>query len=81
MTKAIIINCPQVPGFVGNVVEAHPSKITLNINGKIQPLYETVPIKQAPAGRILFQGRQLSFLPPEGDVTQHDEQPTVVTSS
>jgi hypothetical protein len=71
--KAIIINCPQVPGFVGNVVETHVSKITLNINGKIQSLYETVPVKQAPTGRILFCKRQLSFLPPEGDVTQHDE--------
>jgi hypothetical protein len=76
--RAIITKCVPVPGFVGNVVQAHPSKITLNINGKNHPLYETVPVKKTATGStILFQKTDLSFLPPEDDVNQYDEVITV----
>jgi hypothetical protein len=78
MTKAIIIKCIPDRQFVGHVVEAHPSKITLTVNGKVHQLFETVPVKMNGAGhRILFHKDHLSFLPPEDDINQYDEVITV----
>lgn len=80
MAKAIIIKCPPVPSFIGNVVNADFWG-TQDKDGKITKFYRVTPTKMTPAGQeILFAESALSFLPPEDDVSTFDHSRKTITA-